>query len=143
MFLLQNKFEEFDKIFFNVGPIECMATCILLTVETMWQDNVNASSTVIFHFSFCIAGVVFSKKILICCVIYLKCSSYKINSKNLIKFSLMSVQLSVWPHASLILYHLFGISSSGFGNMYEHTLSSLYPILHHSFSQQLICSTGL
>ena len=114
---------------------------IIHAVETRWKDDVDPSSTVIFPFSFCISGVGFSRKILICCVVSLRCSSSRINLKSLINFSLMLDQLSVLPHASLILYHLFDIPSSLFGNMCGHTHSSLYPIMCHSFSQWWMCST--
>jgi hypothetical protein len=84
-------------------------------------------------FSTC-QGLVFSKKLFISNVASLNCASSGMNSKSLMNFSFISVQLNVWPHASSILYHLCGISSKVFGNMCGQTLSSLYPTLLHSFS---------
>ena len=51
--------------------------------------------------------------------------SHDIKLKSLMKFSLCSFHKNVSPHASSILYHLLGRSSSVEGNRCGHIRSSL------------------
>jgi len=114
-----------------------------LCADTKLQVEVDTLSNLSFPLFWISSGFSFLKKYLISFVASRKCASLWMNSKSLMKFSLISYQLNVCPHASSILYHLCGISSIVFGNIGGHILSSWYTTLLHSFSHWWMWSIGL
>ena len=127
----------------NIFPLVCsissrsLVDCGILLDWILWHD---AFGWLWFWVKLLL--IVGFMNVFICFVTSINWSYFGMKLKYLVKFSFSSFHQNVSPHASSILYHLFGKSARVDGNICGHARSSLYPSFLHYFSHVFIWSSG-